>query len=75
MVMAFFVHIVLGQENGTTVMATVKTAASRVVQTGCFIDDIFPHLNTDRNSFSGSACSSPSQAHKHPASSFPHWRM
>ncbi len=47
MVMAFFVHIVLGQENGTTVMATVKTAASRVVQAGCFIDDIFPHLNTD----------------------------
>jgi hypothetical protein len=44
MVMAFFVHIVLGQENGTT----VKTAASRVVQAGCFIDDIFPHLNTDR---------------------------
>lgn len=48
MVMAFFVHIVLGQENGTTVMATVKTAASRMVQAGCFIDDIFPHLNTDR---------------------------
>lgn len=46
MVMAFFVHIVLGQENGTTVMATVKTAASGVVQAGCFIDDIFPHLNT-----------------------------
>ncbi len=33
-------------ENGLTVMATVKTATSRMVQAGCFIDDIFPHLNT-----------------------------
>lgn len=45
--MAFFVHVVLGQENGTTAMATVKTAASGVVQASCSVCSIFPHLNTD----------------------------
>jgi hypothetical protein len=44
--MVFFAHGAFGWENGLTVMATVKTATSRMVQAGCFIDDIFPHLNT-----------------------------
>lgn len=44
--MVFFAHGAFGWENGLTVMATVKTATSRMVQAGCFVDDIFPHLNT-----------------------------
>jgi hypothetical protein len=44
--MVFFAHGAFGWENGLTVKATVKTATSRMVQADCFIDDIFPHLNT-----------------------------
>jgi cyclopropane fatty-acyl-phospholipid synthase-like methyltransferase len=42
--MVFFTHGAFGWANGLSVMATVKTATSRMVQAGFFIDYIFPHL-------------------------------
>lgn len=45
MVMVFFAHSAFVWKNALTVIATVKTATTRVVAAGYLIDVSLPHIN------------------------------